>query len=685
MVMKKFGMLSALESNYNILNIGNFVSYEQNNKIYLAKVLNIKNSKFTISNNVDKELEIPLQRLYKLPNPKNKDLSVKELYEIAIKKQETINLEEIWELVHDDYSEISISELTNIYFGEDILEDHFALRLQLINDKIYFKRLKDTFEPRKNSSIEELKKAALNEEKKKSVKFITSKFFYERIVNKNNIEIPKEIVNQIKLLSEYAANKEGFSNNELRDLKEQVSEINTSCKFDTPNTSPKQAFFLLRQARIFTKHENVFFYKYSYPNKFSSTLENEIRKVKMLNFNDEKREDLTHLDVFSVDDISTLDIDDAISITKKQNGEYLIGIHITDLSESISKDSPLYKSALERGTSVYLPENTYNMFPNDISNDTLSLVKGKRRYALSLLLNVDSNFNITSSRFSRSIIDVKSRLTYEDLDNILETTNDEKYLFLHSFASEYELKRINNGAFSITRKDVYIKLDENFNVTLVENDSQTPAQSIVGELMILYNFYFSDFASKNNIPIYFRGQQKAPELSEEVYNMPEGPVKNYLIRSNMAPSETVTSPIPHSGLGLSSYTQASSPLRRMMDFINQKQITNFIKTGNIYYTSSELIETLMKLDETLKTAGMIIKETKRYWLIEYLRQRKTTNDIIYGTVLRTDMRFPLVEVEEVYMNYVVRSQNPLSVGDRVKLKINNANPREDMLSLEVIA
>ena len=93
----------------------------------------------------------------------------------------------------------------------------------------------------------------------------------------------------------------------------------------------------------------------------------------------------------------------------------------------------------------------------------------------------------------------------------------------------------------------------------------------------------------------------------------------------------------------------------------------------------------MKLDETLKTAGMIIKETKRYWLIEYLRQRKTTNDIIYGTVLRTDMRFPLVEVEEVYMNYVVRSQNPLSVGDRVKLKINNANPREDMLSLEVIA
>ena len=70
-------------------------------------------------------------------------------------------------------------------------------------------------------------------------------------------------------------------------MKEQVSEINTSCKFDTPNTSPKQAFFLLRQARIFTKHENVFFYKYSYPNKFSSTLENEIRKVKMLTFNDE--------------------------------------------------------------------------------------------------------------------------------------------------------------------------------------------------------------------------------------------------------------------------------------------------------------------------------------------------------------------------------------------------------------
>lgn len=683
--MKKSLVATTLESSYSMFNIGNYVSYEQNNKIYLAKVLNIKNSKIIIQNNVQKELEIQAQRLYKLPNPSNAELSVEELFKISTQKLDSINLEEIWELVHDDYSEISLSTLTNIYYGKDTLEDHLALRLKLINDKIYFKRLRDTFEPRKDSSIKDLKKAAEIEEKKKSAKFITAKFFSERIVNKNNIDIPKEIVNQIKMLSEYAAGKEGFSNNELRELKELIGEINAACNFDTPNNSSKQAFFLLKQANIFSKHENVFFYKYSYPNKFSSALENDIRKIKMLNFSDDTREDLTHLDVFSVDDISTLDIDDAISITKKQNGEYLIGVHITDLSDTISKDSLIYKAALERATSVYLPENTYNMMPSEVSNDTLSLVKDKKRFSLSLLLTVDNDFNITSSRFVRSIVAVKNRMTYEELDNILETTNDEKYLFLHSFASECELKRIQNGAFSITRKDVYIKLDEKFNVTLIENDSQTPAQNIVGELMVLYNFYFSDFASKNNIPIYFRGQEKAPKLDESICNMQEGPVKNYLMRSNMAPSSTLITPTPHSGLGLSSYTQASSPLRRMMDLINQKQVTSFIKQKPLQYTNNELLEILAKLDETLKTAGMIIKETKRYWLIEYLRQRRLTNDIIYAVVLRTDMRFPLVEIEEVYMNYVVKATNPLSVGDRVKIKINNANPREDILNLEVIA
>ncbi len=682
--MKKISIQQNMPIQNNVITTGSFVSYEQNNKIYLAKVINLKNGKLVIENHVNKELEIQSERLYILPKPMNLELTLKELFDLCNEKIKSINLEEIWDLVHDDYSQISISELTPLYFGKDILEDHFSLRLALINDKIYFKRLKDSFEPRKNTSIEELKKAVLAVEKKKVNLSKTSDFFKRQIIEHKKDDIPSEIRENIKLLSEYASDKEGFSNNEIKDIKELITTINSACNFETQNTSPKQAFFLLKSANIFTKHENLFFLRHGFPNTFPNTIKDEITNIKNLlseKISSNDREDLTNLYIMSVDDISTLDIDDAISIERNEDGTFSIGIHITDLSEFIPINSIIMREATIRGTSLYLPEKTYNMLPDEVANNLLGLIENKERLALSLIIQADRNFNILNSSFKRSKIKVTKRLTYDDLDDLLETSDDENLLFLHNFAVEHELKRVNAGAFSITKKDVNISLDENFNVSLLENDKSTPAQNLVGELMILFNNLFANFAKDNNIPLFFRGQGKANEISEEICNMPEGPVKNYLIRSNMAPSETTMTPIAHSGLGLNAYAQATSPLRRLFDLINQTQVSSFLKDKTISFNKEELTKILASLEESLKTAGQITKETKRYWLIEYLRLRKQKNDLISGIVLRTDLKFPLVELEEVYMNYIIKPKNPVAIGDKVTLKINNANPREDILSL----
>ena len=85
-----------------------------------------------------------------------------------------------------------------------------------------------------------------------------------------------------------------------------------------------------------------------------------------------------------------LDIDDAISVNKNLDQTFTIGIHITDLSESILDNSPLIKDAIARGTSIYLPTKTYNMLPDELSNDCLGLIKDKERMALSSFLKENS-------------------------------------------------------------------------------------------------------------------------------------------------------------------------------------------------------------------------------------------------------------------------------------------------------
>src|SRR3990170_1106338 len=118
---------------------------------------------------------------------------------------------------------------------------------------------------------------------------------------------------------------------------------------------------------------------------------------------DEGIEDLTDLETYAIDDETTEDIDDAISISESQEG-IMIGVHIANVARYIPKWSLLDEEAVKRGETIYLPEGHVHMFPPELIREKLSLFEGAPKYALSLLVLFDERLNIKSYRFTKSKI-----------------------------------------------------------------------------------------------------------------------------------------------------------------------------------------------------------------------------------------------------------------------------------------
>jgi exoribonuclease-2 len=639
--------------------------------------------------------EITPVRLHQLPGVLPRDLAgsteqadyMLKLYEESLAESEAVPVEEIWTFVVDESSGLTNAELCELYYGENELKKHLSLRLALISDAVFFKRKKELFIPRPAEVVEELKKAAAVKIQKENLRNLTVETFAARLKDETH-NIPDEIYPNIELLEAAAASRPGRDNSQQKEVKELMSVLEENLDLSLQGSIEKKAYYLLMKIGWFDFYTNLAIIRHRFPVINS---EEALKDAALISCSDdlehyrnkEKREDFTDAHTITVDDETTRDMDDAVSLKENPAGGWQLGVHITDVASAIKHGSALDLDSRERATSLYLAEDTYHMLPRELAEDKLSLVEGKFRPCLSCIFEIDTDYNITAAEIKRTVIKVDERLSYNAADRFLEEGHQVLDV-VYQIAARREIQRMEDGAIKVNKREAFVTLGPRRQINLIEMDENSPAHVMIGELMLLVNKTIAEYAMNNGLPMIFRGQEKPEQDMDTVsLGIPDGPAKDFSMRVNLKPSSSSCEPVHHASLALNAYVQATSPIRRYSDLLNQRQIATFIEKGSCALTLEELDSLRPLVDENLRTGMLISRETRRYWLLRYLQQQVKHSNAITGTVVRNDLKFPLVELDVVYFTAIVKTQEVLQLGQRVDLKISAVDPLGDYIKVEL--
>jgi exoribonuclease-2 len=332
--------------------------------------------------------------------------------------------------------------------------------------------------------------------------------------------------------------------------------------------------------------------------------------------NDPGRQDLTQLYVCSIDDAFTRDVDDAISF--RFDGDTVeLGIHITDVSAFVETATAIDAEAARRGASLYLPEAKIPMLPPALSENIASFRVGERSPAVSFMVRISPEGEILDQHIVRSVVRIAERLTYGDVDEDIKRGADMARLY--GFAAARRSRRIADGAVCFLMPDMQMRVDRSRDISLKLRDRETPSQVLVSEFMILANYCAALFFRERGQPGLFRRQaeplrriigQGAPTL----FDM-------FLQRRAMSRVEITTAPGPHASLGLACYISITSPLRKYLDLVMQRQLTSLLRGGPPAYTRRELRDCALAVQPVLTRSGLVEYERRRYWVLKAMQSR----------------------------------------------------------------
>ena len=188
------------------------------------------------------------------------------------------------------------------------------------------------------------------------------------------------------------------------------------------------------------------------------------------------RRDFRNDNIFTIDGEDAKDLDDAIHVEKLENGNYKLDVHIADVSNYVKEDSVLDKEAILRGTSVYMFDRVIPMLPFELSNGICSLNAGENRFALSCLMEIDEKGRVVSSDVCKSVIKVTERMSYTDVNKIINNQDEKVLERYRPYISDFKLmeelakilknRRVTNGYLNLEIPESKLVLDENGKVCL---------------------------------------------------------------------------------------------------------------------------------------------------------------------------------------------------------------------------
>ncbi len=334
------------------------------------------------------------------------------------------------------------------------------------------------------------------------------------------------------------------------------------------------------------------------------------------------RRDLRDQMIVTIDGEDAKDLDDAVTVTKLENGNYKLGVHIADVSYYVEEGSPIDREAYERGTSVYLVDRVIPMIPHRLSNGICSLNPKVDRLTLSCEMEINERGEVVSHEIFQSVIRTTERMTYSDVNKILVDKDEELRKKYEPLVPMFELmaelaeilrnKRMKRGAIDFDFKEAKVLVDENgkpYDVVLRE---RSVAERLIEEFMLVANETVAEHFHWLNVPFIYRvhedpkpeklqrflefitnfgyvvkgtGNQIHPralqEILEAVRGEPEEMVISTVMLRSMKQARYDAESLGHYGLSTDFYTHFTSPIRRYPDLIVHRLIRTYLINGQM--------------------------------------------------------------------------------------------------------
>ncbi len=312
-------------------------------------------------------------------------------------------------------------------------------------------------------------------------------------------------------------------------------------------------------------------------------------------------------EAFSIDDSDTLDFDDALSIKRLDEG-YLLGIHVSNLADDTPNWEQILNLAQGRISSLYLPSDTIPMLPRQLSEDVYSLKSGSLRPTLSLYASFDQDFRLLGTELKVDQVKILANLSYAEADRL---ATNQAYAPLHQIASSLKKHR-DYTADKTSNRYIYNFKTISDQVQIKIIDTMSPSRAMVEELMIFYNSSLAAYAADSKLPVLYRNVNQFIGMNEQVLN---------------STAFLSTQPGYHPGIGTEAYLHATSPIRRLVDMINQAQITARLNGTNAAFSQEELEQMISGIEKRLLLLKDTYNKSERYWCLKYIDQNLLNNPV----------------------------------------------------------
>ncbi len=403
-------------------------------------------------------------------------------------------------------------------------------------------------------------------------------------------------------------------------------------------------------------------HQYHLPGEFETDCIEQARNA-AAQFNTEQqdnRQDITEKVIITIDPPDAKDFDDAISLEKGSDGNWLLGVHIADVSTFISADSPLDIEAKDRGNSTYLPAKTIPMLPEILSNGICSLQPDQKRFAKSAYITYDQKANIVSRSFANSIIRSTQRLTYQQADRILHghTKNTSPEVIelmknMETLSRAIEQRRTKNGMLHLDLPETELIMDKSGRVVNAQPADSSYPHTMIEMFMVEANDAVASLLDRLDVPFMRRIHPEPDVLSMKNlamlvkafgYTLPRNPDRrtiqdlltavkdsdcslavNLAVLRSFEKAQYAPSHIGHYALASTHYCHFTSPIRRYADLLVHRvlefYLQNRTEAAKQDAASQDLAEIGKHITFTEQRSEGAEKELKTVLILQMLSKR----------------------------------------------------------------